>query len=236
MARQGTDRFTQTIGFARAVDREASARGPELAAVGGTVDPRVLELLIARLCHELSAPIAAINNGIELLAEEDPGCLNDAMALVGDSARRAGSSLQFYRFAYGFARGGKSAGPTPHELAVRFFDAGRITCDYPDSVQTLSPDSQKLACNLLLVGTETLPRGGRLLLTDDPLSLEAIGEAAVLTSERHAALSLTTPIAELTPRTIQAFFTGLLARALGCRVIGTQEPGRVRLTVASTGT
>jgi histidine phosphotransferase ChpT len=199
---------------------------------------RVLELLTARLCHELSAPIAAINNGTELLAEEDsddPGPMSgtsfvrDAAALIGDSARRAGGRLQFYRFAYGFG-GGALAGPAPHELAVSFFAESRIACDYSDNVRILPPDWQKLACNLLPVGAETLPRGGRLVLTDDPLNLEAVGEAADLSPELRSALMLTMPIAELTSRTVQAFFTGLIAKALGCRLIGAVEPGRVRLT------
>jgi len=72
----------------------------------------VLELLTARLCHELSAPIAAINNGVELLADDDPDpgspprtdFGHEAATLIGDSARRAASRLQFYRFAYGFGR------------------------------------------------------------------------------------------------------------------------------------
>ena len=66
----------------------------------GAVDMRVLELLTARLCHELSGPIAAISNGVELLAEEDPdpglagaSFMRDAVALVSQSARRAASRL-----------------------------------------------------------------------------------------------------------------------------------------------
>lgn len=100
--------------------------------VTGPIDVRLSELLTARLCHELSGPIAAINNGIELLAEDEEGegreaspgtsFLRDAVALVGDSARRAGSRLQFYRFAYGFG-GGARAGPAPHELALGYFEA-----------------------------------------------------------------------------------------------------------------
>jgi histidine phosphotransferase ChpT len=239
MARQGMDRFPPTTVLIGAADQASLSPRSRHAAVASTVDMRVLELLTARLCHELSAPIAAINNGIELLAEEAPddprptsgkSFARDAAALIGDSARRAGGRLQFYRFAYGFGGGGALAGPAPHDLAVSFFAASRITCDYSDNVRILSPDWQKLACNLLPVGAETLPRGGRIVLTDDPLDLEAVGEAANLSPELRSALMLTTPIAELSSRTVQAFFTGLLAKALGCRLIGTAEPGRVRLT------
>jgi len=146
----------------------------------GTIDLRVLELLSARLCHELSGPIAAISNGVELLAEEDPGLgsspnpafLHDAVALVSESARRARFRLQFYRFAYGFSSGSTIAGPAPHEIAIGFLAATNIIGDYAQGIRMLSPDWQKLACNLLSVGADALPRGGRLVLTDGPLSLE----------------------------------------------------------------
>ena len=36
------------------------------------VDLRVLEMLAARLCHDLIGPVAAIGNGAELLADEEP--------------------------------------------------------------------------------------------------------------------------------------------------------------------
>src|SRR4051812_22364163 len=124
MARRGMDRFTPRTAIAETLDEPFSAqrsRDPEL--LRHPIDIRILELLTARLCHELSGPIAAINNGVELLAEEDPGLgsspnpafFHDAVALVADSARRARSRLQFYRFAYGLSSGSATAGPASHE-------------------------------------------------------------------------------------------------------------------------
>ena len=204
---------------------------------------RVLELLIARLCHELSAPIAAIDNGAELLLEEEPGSATapgmsfsrDAAELIGESAQRAASRLQFHRFAYGFGRGNMIAGPAPYELAAGIFDARRVVCDYSEDVRRLPLEWQKLACNLLSVGAEMLPHGGRVALRAGPLSLEAIGEAINLSPDTHMALTLTMPVGELTSRTVQAFFCGLLAKALGCRLIATTQPGRARLATLATG-
>jgi len=178
---------------------------------------RVLELLTSRLCHEISGPIAAINNGIELLAEEDPDFQQDALALVGDSAM---------------------VGPAPQDLANQFFATTRIACDYIDSARALPLACQKFACNLLLVGAEILSRGGRLALSDGPgtLDLRAIGEGAFLSSESSTALMVATPVSALTSRTVQPYFTGLLAGALGWRLSHRTEPWGVRLTaVALTG-
>src|SRR5215217_2222119 len=103
------------------------------------IDLHVLELLAARLCHDLIGPVAAIANGVELLAEDDPEFVRDAVTLVGDSARKANRRLQFYRFVYGFG-GGSLTGPAPHQLAVEFFAETAIDCDYGAGVRALPLD------------------------------------------------------------------------------------------------
>src|SRR5581483_1942360 len=140
------------------------------------IDLRVLRLLASRLCHDLIGPVAAINNGVELLGDEDPDFVRDAVALVGDSARKAAARLQFYRFVFGAGQGTPS-GQSPQALAAALFDGGPILCDYGAAAAELGLEWQKLACNLLLVAGEALPRGGRLVLDAGP-RLEAIGEGS----------------------------------------------------------
>ena len=242
MSWQDIDPFSLGSAFNGVADRvpvPLPARGGMAAA---RLDLRVLELLTARLCHELIGPIAAINNGVELLADE-PVLVKDeaqdfvhhAIALVGDSARRAASRLQFYRFAYGYGHGGSMGGPPPNELACRFFETTQIACDYGESIRVLPLDWQRLACNLLLTGAEALSRGGNLVLTATPdgLDLEATGEFAALSPETGAALSLATPVTALTSRSVQAYFTALLAELLGCRLVRTEEFRRLRLTTVA---
>jgi histidine phosphotransferase ChpT len=118
------DRFTSA--FARSGVQLALAPGKRAANV---VDMRILALLCARLCHELSGSIAAVNNGLELLADEDRVFADDAAELIGFSARQAAARLQFYRFAYGFSDGGVTSAAQPRDLAQRLFDGSRITCE-----------------------------------------------------------------------------------------------------------
>jgi histidine phosphotransferase ChpT len=199
------------------------------AITSSIVDTRVTALLCARLCHELIGPIAAIDNGTELLADEDLDFAHDAVELIGVSARQAANRLQFYRFAYGFSGGAVAAGAQPRDLATRLFGGSRITCEYGESAAVLPLDWQKLACNLLLVGADALPRGGRLVLATAILEIEAIGETPSLSPETLAALTLAVPVHSLTSRTVQAYYAGVLAASLGCRLVGRAEPRRVRL-------
>jgi histidine phosphotransferase ChpT len=243
MSWQDIDPFPLKSVFNGVADQLPAAAPPRTGLVAGSVDLRLLELLIARLCHELIGPIAAINNGVELLADEpvfvrgeaDPGFLRDAISLVGDSAGQAARRLQFYRFAYGFGHAGSMVGAPPNELARGFFEKTRIACDYSESIRVLPLEWQRLACNLLLTGAEVLSRGGNLVLAvaPDGLDLEATGEFAALSPETSAALLLATPVSALTSRSVQAYFTGLLAESLGCRLVRTEELRRLRLTAVA---
>jgi histidine phosphotransferase ChpT len=195
-----------------------------------TAPLRVIELLAARLCHDLISPVSAIGNGAELLGEDDPDFVREAVALVGSSAREANVRLQFFRFAYGFGGGGL-AGPAPHLLAAEYFAGSAIRCDYGEAGRALPLAEQKLACAMLLVAGQALPRGGRLLVgavSGGPV-IDAIGDATSLPAETCAALAREIALGELTTRTVPAYFAGLLAAAQGRIVVATGRPDGFRL-------
>jgi len=195
-----------------------------------TIDLRIAELLAARLCHELVSPIGAINNGVELL-EDDPDFAADASGLIGQSAIQATRRLQFYRIAYG------STAPIALDLgrkaALDLFADGKIACDWPE---TSAPDI-KLACNLLLVAAEALPRGGRLTLVGiDPLEIRAEGEGARLPAHLPDALAGALDADTVDARSVQAAFTGALARRAGSgSSIETLASGAIVFRLASAG-
>src|SRR5260221_14442278 len=63
-------------------------------------------LLCSRLCHDLMSPVGALNNGIELLADEDdPDMREKCLELLADSARASANKLKFFRLAFGAAGG-----------------------------------------------------------------------------------------------------------------------------------
>ncbi len=173
------------------------------------VDLRIVELMAARLCHDLISPVAAINNGVELLTDEEPEFLADAVKLVGEASAKATRRLQFYRFAYGFSGSG-IAGPAPHQLVGEYFAGTKVACDYGEGVRALSPSWQKLACNLAAIGGDGLPRGGRLMLgaSTPGLNIEGTGQGAALSPETCDGLLLKTPVGELTARSVGAYFAG----------------------------
>jgi histidine phosphotransferase ChpT len=210
------------------------------------IDMRVAELLASRLCHDLVGPIGAVNNGLELLEDEDLGMSDDAIQLSASSARQAANLLQIFRLAYGMAgaRIGDDLGNL-RDLATGFLASGKTMLDWtavgPPAGNT--PDGLgKLLLNLIVLGEECLPRGGTLgvSLAERPAGLEvavtANGTGARLREESQLVLVDDAVIEELTPRNVHGYFTRLLAQRMGSD-LAIDSPGidSLRLSVTLTG-
>jgi len=198
------------------------------------IELRVLELLCARFCHEMVSPVGAIGNGVELLDEDDPEFVREAIKLIGQSARTASRRLQFYRFAYGTAP--TASNVTPRELLLWFLEGGKVAADWETAVSSLSPEWQRLACNLAVIAAEALPRGGRIAvrsIAPAGVEVEASGEMVLVNRDAVAALAGTVTATELTSRTIHGHVTAKFAEQMGAAA-ALRESGPSRaLFVAS---
>jgi histidine phosphotransferase ChpT len=123
-------------------------------------------LLCSRLCHDLMSPVGALNNGIELLADEqDPEMRERCLELLADSARATASKLKFFRLAFGAAGGFGEAIDTAEARAALeglFGSDGRIELGWMVGDEKLSKGATKLLLNLALIAGDALVRGGRL--------------------------------------------------------------------------
>ena len=210
------------------------------------VEPKVMELMCSRLCHDLIGPVTAINNGIELITEFGEEMRGEAMSLMSDSAREGSRRLQFYRIAFGFgggaSGGGGGGGGGLGDARARALDLladGRITLDWPESGAPsdleLPNAGIKLLLNLILVGVEALAGSGAVSVRLNPGSggvtsaVTARSDKAGLGDELISALSGDLPVEDLTPRTVQPYYTYLLAAGLGSKVQTSTEPGEFGL-------
>jgi histidine phosphotransferase ChpT len=185
-------------------------------------------LLCSRVCHDLISPTGAIVNGLEVLEEKDSDeeTKTFALDLIKKSAKTASARLQFCRLAFGAA--GSSVAQIDlgdAESMVRGFldeDKTKVTWQLP---RVLLPKNRvKLLLNMLIIASQTIPRGG-------VLTVDAIGEGENMSFRITAAgLNARIPqaLAELLEgrsesgtvdaHAIQPFYTGLLARACGLGV------------------
>jgi histidine phosphotransferase ChpT len=123
-------------------------------------------LLCSRLCHDLMSPVGALNNGIELLADEqDPDMRDRCLDLLSESARATANKLKFFRLAFGAAGGfGDEVATREARTALEGILGGdrRIELDWMVADDKLSKGATKLLLNLALIASDALVRGGRL--------------------------------------------------------------------------
>jgi histidine phosphotransferase ChpT len=123
-------------------------------------------LLCSRLCHDLMSPVGALNNGIELLADEqDPDMREKCLELLAESARASANKLKFFRLAFG-AGGGFGEEVDTHEAQAAlegvFGPERRIELGWMVSGDKLPKGAVKLLLNVALLAGDALVRGGRL--------------------------------------------------------------------------
>ncbi|MBL4907407.1 MAG: hypothetical protein JKX94_08150 [Sneathiella sp.] len=135
------------------------------------INLKLAALMSSKLCHDIIGPVGAINNGIELLADENNADMRDqAMELVSQSAGEAGARLQFYRLAFGLA-GGMGAEVSLRDarnLSRAFMTYSKVELDWPDhagGAENMSKDAIKVICNLVAIASGALPRGGKLAIS-----------------------------------------------------------------------
>jgi len=192
------------------------------------IELRVLELLCARFCHEMVSPVGAVSNGVELLDEDDPDFVREAMALIGQSARTASRRLQFYRFAYGTTP--VAGNMRPRDLLMGLLEGGKVSAEWGEGVSALSPEWQRIACNLAVIAAESLPRGGRIVVQGAAggapagVAIEALGDPILVNQDMVAALAGTVSPADLTSRTIHGYVTAKFAEQMGATA-GLKESG-----------
>ena len=183
-------------------------------------------LLCSRLCHDLMSPVGALNNGIELMADEqDEAMRAQCLELLGDSARATANKLKFFRLAFG-AGGGFGdlidANEAKKALEGIFGAERRIELGWMISQDKLSKGAMKLLLNLAMIAGDALVRGGRLDVgaesTGDGLEIAIRGEGprVMLDAGLREMLSNGIPAdGEIEPRAAGAWLAQALAKDAG---------------------
>ena len=183
-------------------------------------------LLCSRLCHDLMSPVGALNNGIELMADEqDPEMRERCVELLADSARATANKLKFFRLAFG-AGGGFADLIDANEAKVAlegiFGAERRIELGWMVAPEKLSKGAMKLLLNLALIAGDALVRGGRLDVgaetTGAGLEIAIRGEGPKVVLDaglREMLINGAAPDAQIEPRAAGAWLASALAKESG---------------------
>lgn len=182
-------------------------------------------LLCSRLCHDLLSPIGAMNNGLELLADEtDPEMRARCIELLSDSARASANKLKFFRLAFGAAGGfGEKVDVSePRQLIEGLVaDKPRVELQWHVPTAMLAKPAVKVLLNLALIGLDGLVRGGQLIIAAEEqdgvceIAVNATGPKVVIDEALATMLQGAFGGAPLSPRTAPAYMVERITRANG---------------------
>jgi histidine phosphotransferase ChpT len=207
---------------------------PEL---GETI--RLVELVCARLCHDIGGLIGTVGNAVDMVAD-DAARDDEVLAFASTAARALTQRLRLLRSAWG---------PDQETIALTALIAlvappleiRRIGVDTgglpPDSV--FSGPFGRVLLNLILLACDCLPNGGTIVLTGEPsdLLVRIVGQDAEWPPGFSACMrDETSALAVLAgPRSVQMPLTVLLALSRNLRlspVLGPHGIEALRLEAA----
>jgi len=199
------------------------------------LSPRISELLVSHICHDLVSPVGAISNGIEFMEEMDGGA--DALALIKDSCNQASIRLQCFRLAYGAAgSGGNIKYSDIQKIFEAYIAGGRTKFHWQiEGPASMYPEGyMKVILNALILADTAIPGEGDLSIRnqDGGVEITATGKKIEFKEGVEDAFLLKTSEAELNPRTVHAYLTKIFADNFGIKIDMTEKTAdRLILTV-----
>lgn len=182
-------------------------------------------LLCSRLCHDMLSPVGAMNNGLELLADEtDPAMREQCLELLAQSARASSDKLRFFRLAFGAAGGyGEmvEVGEAKAVIDSLVESAKRVEAHWAMDAAKLPKDAVKVLLNLAHIALDALVRGGTLdigaemLGNNTEIVVRATGDKIAFDETVGKALQGELPLGELSSKTAPAHMIALLAEKAG---------------------
>jgi histidine phosphotransferase ChpT len=205
-------------------------------------DMELAALIASKVCHDVINPVGAINNGLEMLdEEEDPESREYALDMIRNVTSQATVRLKFARFAYGAAG---SAGDAidlrmAEEIAREYATkGGKHTLVWQGPVGYMAKDKVKLLLNMVSLGLSALLRGGELAVAIDP---RADHPAFLVRCRGQGARPPTHLVEFLTGQnvppidalTVQTYYTCRLAQGAGIRLEVLKDGADIILSARS---
>jgi histidine phosphotransferase ChpT len=204
------------------------------------VQPTDLELaalISSKICHDLIGPVGNINNGLEILdEEEDLEARTYALDVIRNVTETASARLQFARFAYGAtdAAGARIDLATCEELSRGLIGSGKHKLVWHGLKGQIAKDKAKLLLNLVAAAPTAIPRGGEI---EVEIAGTLAGPGFVIRCQGPSARPpqylgdfVNGPAPSVNAMNIQAYYTVRLAMASRMRLAVVKDGADVVLT------
>ena len=123
---------------------------------------KLLELMSARMFHDLAGPVGAVSNSLEFLTEDNPVIREKAMELIHSSSDESILRLKFFRQAYGTINDKEFDLHNLFNLISEFVANTKVTLEWNIKDSLVSSYVAKVLMNLVIISLNAMIQGGVL--------------------------------------------------------------------------
>ena len=171
----------------------------------------IAQILCSRLCHDIIAPISAINSGLELLSDSPGHDQDEVLKLINMGAQSATAKLTLYRFAFGATAGSQisslqDAVPLIHQTVN--LDKFKINTDLSTPIniaEDVVAQWAQLILQTTMILAESAPYGGEIHISTsakNSVLLKLISDNIILNQENYDIMILGCERKQLSARNI----------------------------------
>jgi histidine phosphotransferase ChpT len=180
----------------------------------------LLELMSARMFHDLAGPVGAIHNSIDFFEEDNQDIREKALNIIKSSSHEAILRLKFFRQAYGNFGDTEIYLNVVNELIQDFLDNRKINLEWKADIDTLESYTAKVILNFIIISLGVIIQEGVLSVecNKDQIKIVMRGEHLIFNDDTKALLEGNLKSTSLSSANIQIYYTYMMMQEAGARL------------------
>ena len=173
---------------------------------------KLLELMSARMFHDLAGPIGAVHNSVEFLGEGNEIIKEKALNIIKSSSGEAIIRLKFFRQAYGTVGESKVYLNNIASLVDDFLKNTKLKITWKIQEQLVSSYIAKAIMNLIVIATGSLIHGGEVIVEqlNNGVKLLLHGDSFIFNDDTEHLLAGEVSNITLSSANIQIYYTYMM--------------------------
>jgi histidine phosphotransferase ChpT len=196
---------------------------------------KLLELISARMFHDLAGPMGAVSNSIEFFEEDDPLIKEKALNLMKSSANESILRLKFFRQAYGAMHDDEVYLSTAHNLIKDFLEGNKVKLHWNIADNIVNSYIAKALLNFVIIALNSMIQGGDLIFDQHQsgsILVTLKGSNLIFTEETNLLLEGNLKYTTLTSANVQVYYTYLMLKEAKAKLSVNKATNEIQFIIS----
>lgn len=194
---------------------------------------KLLELMSARMFHDLAGPIGAVNNSVEFLEEDNQHIKDKALKIIKSSASESIVRLKFFRQAYGTVGDKEVHLEDFIPLIKEFLISTKIKIECEFNSDAIDYYMAKVMLNLIIISSSCLIYGGviKIIQLDNGIKILFQNENFLFNDDISFILNGDLSNITLSSANIQIYYTHLIIKEASATLTITKHKDELEFLI-----